>query len=229
MAIRGNIIATSKIQKLTGDSAFRDLPVVQISYEERDLIRRLREGDERAFETLVREFAPRMLSVARRFLPERQDAQDVVQNALMSAIKAIRNFAQQSQLSTWLHRIVVNASLMELRSRHRRVEDSIEDLLPRFDHHGKWYGDDSNFTSLDQLSMERRETRELVRRSIAKLPESYRIVLLMRDIEDLDIAEIAQMLNASTNAIKVRIHRARQALRAILKREIPEGLAMTTN
>jgi RNA polymerase sigma-70 factor, ECF subfamily len=192
---------------------------------ERDLVRRLREGDEYAFETFVRDFAPRMLAVARRFLPDGQDAQDVVQNALMSAVKAIHGFAQQAQPSTWLHRIVVNAALMELRNRRHRAEDSIEDLLPRFDDDGKWLNDNSNFASLGQLSIERRETRELVRKSIARLPESYRIVLLMRDIEDLDTSEIAQMLNASINAVKVRLHRALQAFRPILERELREQLS----
>jgi RNA polymerase sigma-70 factor, ECF subfamily len=115
---------------------------------ERDLVRRLREGDDDAFETLVREFAPRMLAIARRFVPDGQDAQDLAQNALMSAVKAIHSFAQQAQLSTWLDRIVVNAALMELRNRHHRAEDSIEDLLPRFDDDGKWLDDSSNFASL---------------------------------------------------------------------------------
>jgi RNA polymerase sigma-70 factor, ECF subfamily len=225
MAIRENTIAPLKSEKLRRVRASAISHAVQISDEERDLVRRLREGDEYAFETLVRNFAPRMLAVARRFLPDGQDAQDVVQNALMSAVKAIHGFAQQAQLSTWLHRIVVNAALMELRNRRHRAEDSIEDLLPRFDDDGKWLNDNSNFASLGQFSIERRETRELVRKSIARLPESYRIVLLMRDIEDLDTSEIAQMLNASINAVKVRLHRARQALRPILERELREQLS----
>ena len=192
----------------------------EINDDERDLVRRLRAGDEHAFEVLVGRFAPRMLAVARRFLPDEQDARDVVQNALMSVIKAIHNFEQKSQLSTWLHRIVVNEALMEIRRRRHRGEDSIDDLLPRFDSHGKWSANDSNSGFLDDLPMERRENRNLVRKCIARLPEFYRTVLLMRDIEDLDNSEIAQMLNVTTNACKVRIHRARQALRAILEREM---------
>ncbi len=111
---------------------------IEIGGEERELVRRLRGGDEQAFEELVSQYAPRMLAVARRFLHGEQDVRDAVQNALISAINAIAVFNEQSRLSTWLHRIVVNASLMELRGRRRRAEDSMEELLPRFDQIGKW-------------------------------------------------------------------------------------------
>jgi RNA polymerase sigma-70 factor, ECF subfamily len=227
MTIRENTIASVKSGKLRVGRSSEIFHAAQIHDDERDLVRRLREGDECAFETLVRKFAPTMLSVARRFLSEGQDAQDVVQNALISAVKAIHGFAHQAQLSTWLHRIVVNAALMELRNRRRRAEHSIEDLLPRFDNEGKRLHDNSDFFSFDQLSTERHETRQLVRRCIAQLPDSYRTVLLMRDIEDLDTSEIAHMLNASTNAVKVRLHRARQALRPILQRELRAELSPT--
>lgn len=220
-------IANGQHNHHAGEKASEISHAAEISAGERELVERLRAGDEMAFEILIRKFAPRMLAVARRFLPDEQDARDVVQNALISAIKALHNFAHQAQLATWLHRIVVNAALMELRSRRRRAEDSIEDLLPRFDQEGHWFDENSNFVSLDQISIERRETREQVRKCIAQLPESYRTVLMLRDIEDLDTSEIAQMLNASTNAIKVRIHRARQAFRTILEREVHAGLPTT--
>lgn len=227
MAIREHASASLSSNKPPAVRSSEISHTVQIDDDEFELVRRLREGDECAYETVVRKFAPRMLAVARRFLPDGNDAQDVVQNALLSAVKAIHGFAQQSQLSTWLHRIVVNAALMELRRRRHHAEDSIEDLLPRFDDDGRWLAESTNFGSLGQLAIERRETRELVRKSIAQLPESYRTVLMMRDIEDLDTSEIAQMLNASINAVKVRLHRARQALRPILEHELREQLSTT--
>jgi RNA polymerase sigma-70 factor, ECF subfamily len=195
--------------------------------DERELVRRLREGDESAFEAMLREQGPRMLQAARRFLVEEQDARDAVQNALLSAIKAIGRFEQHSKLSTWLHRIVVNEALMLLRDRRRRPEDSIDELLPRFDQDGKWQDGRSSFEDFTQLRIEGRETREFVRKCIAKLPESYRIVLLMRDIQDLDTSEVAATLDIAPGSVKVRRHRARQALRKILMQEsrVTEGLA----
>jgi len=197
---------------------FRQTP--EINGEELELVRRLREGDEQAFETLVRKYAPKMLAFARSFLCEEQDARDVVQNALLSVFKAIHGFAQKSQLSTWLHRIVMNRALMELRGRRRRAEATFDELLPSFDSDGKWLNVSSSFVTGDQISLERRQLHEMVRKCIAQLPESYRIILLMRDIEELDTNEVAQMLDITANAVKVRLHRARQTLRPLLMREL---------
>src|SRR5688572_2360303 len=85
-----------------------------------ELLAALRAGESAAYEHLVREYGGRMLLVARRFLSQEQDAQDAVQDAFLSAFKAIENFEGNSKLSTWLHRIVVNASLMKLRAQRRK-------------------------------------------------------------------------------------------------------------
>ena len=187
---------------------------------EQELVERLRAGDSAAFETMVRKYGGRMLAVARRFLPVEQDANDAVQDALISAFKAIHNFAGDAKLSTWLHRIVVNASLMQLRYRRRRAEESIENLLPRFNEEGKWADDSVRLVRCEDLPLERRDTREMVRKGIEQLPDNYKTVLILRDIEDLDTDEVAKMLDATTNTVKVRLHRARQALRTILEREM---------
>jgi RNA polymerase sigma-70 factor, ECF subfamily len=191
----------------------------EIGNEERELVRRVCEGDEQAIGKMVRQHAPRMLLAARHFLPREEDARDVVQNALLSAMKGIDSFSQQSRLATWLHRLVVIAALMKLRGRRSRVEDSIEDLLPSFDRDGKWQSGMTGFVAPDQMPIDRHETHAMVRRSIGQLPESYRTVLLIHDIEDLNTTETAQLLDITPNAANVRLHRARQALRPILERE----------
>src|SRR5580765_1061195 len=100
------------------------------------LVSRLRARDERAFEDLVRTFGGRLLSVARRFTRNDEDAQDVLQSAYLSAFRALNDFEGACRLSTWLHRIVVNAALMKLRSRRRKPEESIDALLPAFHEDG---------------------------------------------------------------------------------------------
>jgi len=92
---------------------------------ERDLVSRLRRGDEDAFERLVREHGGRLLAVARRFLREEEEARDAVQECFLSAFRALDRFDQASRLSTWLHRIVINACLMRLRTRRRKPEEPI--------------------------------------------------------------------------------------------------------
>jgi len=183
------------------------------------LLARLRRGDEDASTELVRTHAGRLLAVARRMLRNEEDAKDAVQTAFLSAFRAMPNFNGQSQLSTWLHRIVVNASLMKLRTRSRRPEESIEDLLPRFledGHHTETWSDLG--ASVDEL-LERKETRARVRAAIDLLPESYRTVLMLRDIEELDTARTAELLGVTTNAVKIKLHRARQALARLLETE----------
>src|SRR5215472_6504899 len=100
--------------------------------DERSLVEALRAGEERAFETLVRVYGGRMLSVARRFLRNEEDARDAVQSAYLSAFRSLGHFEGHCQVATWLHRIVVNEALMRLRTRRRKPETSIDDLLPTF-------------------------------------------------------------------------------------------------
>ncbi len=191
----------------------RPLPTAN-ELDETDLIARLRAGEEQAYETLVRAHSPRMLAVARRFLGDGDDAHDAVQEAFISAFRAMERFEGSARLSTWLHRIVVNAALMKLRSRRRKPEQSIDELLPTFLSDGHQAEPAVPWKPIDALV--RREARDLVRHSIDQLPESYRTVILMRDIEELDTAETAEELGVSPGVVKTRLHRARQALRKLL-------------
>ena len=184
--------------------------------DEATLIAQLRAGDEAAFEQVVRAYGGRLLAVARRIVSSEEDARDAVQDAFLNAFRSLDRFEGNAKLSTWLHRIVVNAALMKLRTRKRNPEQSIEGLLPSFlddGHH------EERFQSWDEpvdKLMERAENRELVRRQIDALPEGYRTVLVLRDIEGLDTEETAKVLGLSVNATKIRLHRARQALRTML-------------
>ncbi len=192
--------------------------------DEAPLVDRLRGGDAAAFETLVRTHGGRLLAVARRMMGGNEaDARDVVQDALLQAHRAIASFNGTSRLSTWLHRVVVNAALMKLRSRRRRPEESIDDLLPRFEDDGHRAEERNEWATPGEELAQRRETRMMVRRLIDRLPESYRTVLLMRDIEDLDTEEVAELLGITPNAVKVRLHRGRQALKALVERELGTG------
>jgi RNA polymerase sigma-70 factor (ECF subfamily) len=183
------------------------------------LLEALRGGDGAAFEQLVRLYGGRMLAVARRMLRSEEDARDAVQEAFISAFKALDTFNGAAKLSTWLHRIVVNAALMRLRRQRRKPEDSIDELLPRFDESGRWADEPAMLNTPTELA-ERRETRELVRECIDRLPKSYRTVLLLRDIEELDTDETADALGMTASAVKTRLHRARQALRTLLEQRL---------
>lgn len=206
----------AELLKTNGDGAPSEDP-------EAELLRRLRAGEGPAFESLVRQHGGRMLSVARRLTGSEDDARDAVQEAFVAAFKAIGTFAGNAKLSTWLHRIVVNSALMKLRSRRRRNEEPIEALLPRFDESGEWTEAVPRWETSTDILVQREETRALVRAMVDRLPEAYRSVLMLRDIEELDTEEAAAALGITPSAVKTRLHRARQALRTLLERALRDG------
>jgi RNA polymerase sigma-70 factor (ECF subfamily) len=184
--------------------------------DEMELVARLRSGEGAAFEELVRTYGARLLRVARRFLPSEEDARDAVQDAFLSAFKSLGSFGAGSTLATWLHRIVINASLMRLRTRRRHPEEDIEQFLPTFQDDGHQVVHSQPWSDTPESLAERAELRALVRARIDELPDTYRVVLLLRDIEELTTEETAETLGITPNAVKVRLHRARQALRTKL-------------
>ncbi len=175
-------------------------------------------GDEEAVARFVAEHAPRLLQVARRLLNCEEDARDAVQDGFAAAVRSIDSFDGRSQLSTWLHRIVVNAALMRLRARQRRPEVSIEVLLPDFYEDGHRVEPRRAWAATVGELLERRETRQMLERLLAELPDEYRTVLVLRDIEGLDTRQTAEHLATSEGAVKTRLHRARAAMRTLLER-----------
>lgn len=189
--------------------------------EELALVAALQERDSKreaqAYERLVRTYGAQLLTVARHLLGSEADAHDVLQEAFLNIFLHIGSFAGDSRLLTWMHRIVVNAALMRLRSQRRKAEHSIEELLPTYREDGHQVRDTLPWRPTAASELEDQQTRALVRRSIDQLPEAYRTVLILRDIQELDTQETAQIMGLSQGAVKVRLHRARQALRALLE------------
>ncbi|PYQ34679.1 MAG: RNA polymerase subunit sigma-24 [Acidobacteria bacterium] len=179
-------------------------------------VTRLRAGEPDAFEQLVRNYTPPLLRVARRLLGNDDEARDALQDAFISVFRSIRNFEAGSRLSTWLHRVVVNAALMKLRTRRRHPEEEIEKYLPLFQEDGHQIVPSVEWMESAETALQRKEMRQLVRTAIDRLPDTYRTVLLLRDIEEMSTAETAEILGISTTAAKLRLHRARQALRTQL-------------
>ncbi len=184
--------------------------------DEAALLARLRSGDDAAFAAWVRRETPRLLAVARRILRSEDDAHDAVQEAFLSAWRNLSRFEGGAKLSTWLHRIAVNAALMRLRSRRRRREQPIEDWLPVFAEDGHHAERVAPWPASEECPLESGERRALVRECIDELPDAYRIALILRDIEGLDTEEAAAALGIRPDALKMRLHRARQALRGLL-------------
>jgi RNA polymerase sigma-70 factor, ECF subfamily len=191
--------------------------MIQVSESERGMVERLRTGDDAAFAELVRAQTGRLLAVARRILKSDDEAHDAVQDGFLQAFRALDRFEGQSQLSTWLHRIVVNACLMRLRHRKRHPEHAIDDLMPSFDDTGHRVDPGPAWMDHPLEHMERAQLQKVVREAIDRLPASHRDVLVLRDIEGLSTEEAAMGLGIRPEAAKMRLHRARQALRSLLE------------
>jgi RNA polymerase sigma-70 factor, ECF subfamily len=181
--------------------------------EDAALLARLRAGDGAAYELWVRASAPRVLRVLRRLLRNEQDAQDATQDAFLSAFRHLASFDGSARLSTWLHRIAVNAALMRLRSKRRHPEESIDERLPRFDAAGEHEHAPWAWAAQGDAALGSAEIRKAVRAAIDELPDLHRGVLLLRDIEELTTEEAAAALGITVPALKTRLHRARLALR----------------
>lgn len=188
----------------------------QAEDDEATLVARLKAGDERAFETLVRRESGRLLAAARRLVRDEAAAHDCVQEAFLSAFRAIGSFEPRSSVGAWLHRITINAALMRLRKGRRLAETPIDDLLPSFDTDG-FRRDLVEVPDDPESELERRRIREFVRAKVDMLPDGYRTALVLRDLEGWSTKEAAEALGIAEGAMKVRLHRARAALKRLIE------------
>jgi RNA polymerase sigma-70 factor, ECF subfamily len=173
-------------------------------------------------EKVFTEYAPRVYNLARRMLGNDADAEDVTQDVLVQVVRKLNTFRGESDFSTWLHRVTVNAALAHRGKRARRAEHEVHDPLENFlddGHHGAavkpwWVAPDQR--ALDQ------ETQRLIEEAIARLPEIYRDVYVLADVEGLNNPEIADILGLSVSAVKSRLHRARLLMRSALAHHFEE-------
>jgi len=188
------------------------------------LIERLRTGDDTAFEELVDHHTAPLLAVTRRILHDEEEARDAVQETFVAAFRGIGAFQSESRVGTWLHRIAVNCALMKLRSRerrhaHARIAENAQDvdaLLPHFQPDGHQDHSSVSWSESAEEILQREQSCALVRQCIDQLPEPYRVVLVLRDIEQLPADVVAEQLQITRDNLKVKLHRARQALRTLL-------------
>ncbi|MEL7372049.1 MAG: sigma-70 family RNA polymerase sigma factor [Myxococcota bacterium] len=181
---------------------------------------RIAAGDASAFEELVRRHGGQMLRTARYLLKHEADAQDVVQEAFLAVHRHIRTFEGNAPLIAWLRRIVINQALMKLRCRKRLREEYIDDTSSRFDEPGAHLYSSPLWQECSESRLARAQTRRFVRAMVDQLPDIFRTAIVLRDIEELSTKDAADALGISETAMKVRLHRARNALRALLERRL---------
>jgi RNA polymerase sigma-70 factor, ECF subfamily len=196
------------------------------------LIDRLRSGDAIALEEVMERFAPRVHRLAFGITRNAADAEEVVQDVFLRLFRKIDAFEGRSALATWIYRIAVNTALIKRRGKRAEMEVLLEDYLPTFKDDGHRDGDRTmllaDWSETPEEELLSCETRETVRRMIAGLPEHYRVVLLLRDMEELSNEETAEVLEDTVASVKSRLHRARMALREQLTRSFAPGRSLAT-
>jgi RNA polymerase sigma-70 factor (ECF subfamily) len=189
--------------------------------QESSLLAGLQTGNPASFENLVRTYSNRLLATAARILGSESDAQDVVQETLISAWRGIAGFEGTSSLYTWLHRITVNACLARLRTARAKSEVSIADDNRSV---GAAFEGLPTAWSEPGPSTEKRLTmRRALEKALRIIPEEFRAVLLLRDVEDLSSREVADQLGLPDATVRQRLHRARTLMAELLRPELCDG------
>jgi RNA polymerase sigma-70 factor (ECF subfamily) len=193
------------------------------SADDAELWRDWQGGDARAFESIVRRHTPRLLAVATRLMRDGVEAAEVVQEAYIAAWRGSSGFDGRAQLSTWLHRITINAGLARLRRGARRKEVSMEQAFAPVEEGGQGEPPDTARAE----AIERGEVAGTVWSAIEALPDDHRTVLVLRDIEGLSSKEVAVALGISDASVRQRLHRARQTVGERLRPELCGADAIT--
>jgi RNA polymerase sigma-70 factor (ECF subfamily) len=189
--------------------------------EDRSLVEGLKASKPEAFENLVRNFSPRLLATANRVLRNADEAQDAVQEALISVWKSIGQFQGMASLSTWVHRIVINICLARMRSSRAQREVSIADEGSSFS--VAFEGLPAAWSEPGPNLEKRVAMRRSIQRALDEIPEEFRIVLLLRDVEELSSRETAEKLGIADSLVRQRLHRARTIMAEMLLPELCEG------
>jgi RNA polymerase sigma-70 factor (ECF subfamily) len=167
-------------------------------------------------EEVFRDYGPRVYNLARRMLNNDADAEDVTQDVLLQVVRKLGTFRGESAFPTWLHRITVNASLAHRRRASYRQEKTVTDPMEAFMDNGKHLNPIRSWQLRPDEEAIDKETQQLLEQAIADLPENFRDVYVLADVESMPNSEIADILDLSVPAVKSRLHRARLMMRSSL-------------
>lgn len=177
--------------------------------DERELIARLQKRDEAAFEELIRQYEKKVYTLCFRMCGNSEDAEEAAQDAFLALWRGIDRFRQESSLSTWIYRLATNACIDTLRRRKKQSGSvSLDDE--------ELFVDAVDTSPQPQETVEQREAQKLLQEGLSALPEEYRKVLILREIEGLSYTEIAESASIELGTVKSRISRGRSLLRNFL-------------
>lgn len=180
-----------------------------------ELVALFRSGDLSAFVELIGRYTQKAHNLAMRITRNEEDAEEVLQDVFVTVYKKIDNFEGKSAFSSWLYRITVNTSFMKLRKRKQSAAVSLEEISPSV--RNSWVGRRSDSCDVNFITA-RHELRSALEGAISRLPEDYRLIFILRDVDGLSNQEVGEVLQLSVPAVKSRLHRSRLMLRKRLQR-----------
>jgi len=183
----------------------QDIESVQQELSDKEVVERILSGEKRLFELLIRKYNQRLYRIARSIVTEDSEIEDLMQCAYIRAYEHMGKFEWRSSFSTWLVRILVNECLSHLKKKHRAMVTNIDDEL-----NTDSYKNASSPTPVSVVL--NRELAEALEEALLNIPEKYRTVFVMREIEDLSVAETVEALELSESNVKVRLNRAKSML-----------------
>jgi RNA polymerase sigma-70 factor (ECF subfamily) len=184
-----------------------------------DLVARARTKDFAAFEELVDRYEDKIFRLAFRFVRNETEAKEIVQDTFLLVWRKLDTFKGDSQFGSWLYRVATNTALMRLRAQRRHPEISTEELpVDYLDNYGQLPAAGENWAKRPDDELQSDELRRRIQKAVDELPEIYRTVFLIRDVEGLSTEETAEVLEISIPTVKTRLHRARLALRDAITR-----------
>lgn len=180
------------------------------------LVERAKNHDTDAFEALVKKYHSQVYRLALTMVKNGGDAEEVTQETFLNVFRKLDAFRGDSKFSSWLYRVTANFALMRLRKQRRQPTGLLDDLLPTFAETGEAEKSASDWSERADRQLENKELGAEINAVIQKLPEKYRIILMMRDVENMSNEEIAQALGSSVPAVKSILHRSRLFVRGEL-------------
>jgi RNA polymerase sigma-70 factor (ECF subfamily) len=185
-----------------------------LAASDEDLVARARAKDFGAFEQLLDRYEDKIFRLAYRFVRNETEAKEILQDTFLTTWRKLDTFKGDAQFSSWLYRVAANAALMRLRAQRRHPEVSTEELPIGFlDNYGQTLAAGENWAKRPDDELQSGELRQHIQAAVDGLPEIYRTVFLIRDVEGLSTEETAEILQISVPTVKTRLHRARIALR----------------
>jgi RNA polymerase sigma-70 factor (ECF subfamily) len=170
--------------------------------------------EESCFEELLERYGSKVLNLAMRITRNQEDAEEILQDVFITVFTKLGSFEHKAQFSSWLYRVTMNSSFMKIRARNRRRTVSLEDVEPNI--RQNWVGNRTEMFDVDFMSS-RHELRDAIQAAVAELPEDYRAIFVLRDIDGLSNEAVSQVLRLSVPAVKSRLHRSRLLMRERLK------------